>query len=227
MCCPRRSSIADSIAVTAWIVVRRSKVCWPRPPASRSAKRLCTSRRMCRWLPSEAPRTSERASSSVARIFSPPGTSPMPCRPALSRRTTRLRVKNGACAPERLRSMLSRPATGITRISLIAGKLMTSIDLDPGFLHDPRPLHGVVLQRGGELVRGAADDVGALLREALAHIRGCQGLGERSIELGRDVFRRTGGREERDPEVGVVARDRVADWRNFRRHRGALERADA
>jgi hypothetical protein len=28
-------------AVTAWMVVRRSKVCSPRPPASRSAKRLC------------------------------------------------------------------------------------------------------------------------------------------------------------------------------------------
>ena len=38
-------------AVTAWIVVRRSKVCCPRPPASRSANclRICCSTRW--WLP--------------------------------------------------------------------------------------------------------------------------------------------------------------------------------
>src|SRR3954468_1003631 len=52
---------------------------------------------------------------------SPPGTSPTPVWPAASRRITRLRVKNGACAPLRFRSMLSRPATGMTSISVIAG----------------------------------------------------------------------------------------------------------
>ena len=41
---PCRSSSADSSAVTACTVVRRSKVCRPRPPASRSAKRSATSR---------------------------------------------------------------------------------------------------------------------------------------------------------------------------------------
>jgi hypothetical protein len=55
------------------------------------------------------------ASSSVWRIFSPPGTSPTPVRPALSVSTSRLRVKNGPCAPLRLSSMLSRPATGMAR----------------------------------------------------------------------------------------------------------------
>src|SRR5262249_58789351 len=34
---------------------------------------------------------------------------------------TMLRVKNGACAPLRLRSMLSRPATGITCIAVTTG----------------------------------------------------------------------------------------------------------
>src|ERR1700754_4833805 len=34
---------------------------------------------------------------------------------------TMLRVKNGACAPLRLRSMLSRPATGITCIVVTTG----------------------------------------------------------------------------------------------------------
>ena len=52
-------------------------------------------------------------SSSTRRIFSPPGTSPTPVCPALSVSKTTLRVKNGACAPLRLSSMLSCPATGI------------------------------------------------------------------------------------------------------------------
>src|SRR4051812_7185540 len=52
---------------------------------------------------------------------SPPGTSPTPVWPAASRRITTLRVKNGACAPLRFRSMLSRPATGMTSMSVIAG----------------------------------------------------------------------------------------------------------
>jgi hypothetical protein len=39
------------------------------------------------------PTSSGRASSSVRRIFSPPGTSPTPVLPALSVRITRLRVK--------------------------------------------------------------------------------------------------------------------------------------
>ena len=42
------------------------------------------------------PTTSGRASSSVCRIFSPPGTSPTPVWPELSVRITMLRVKNGA-----------------------------------------------------------------------------------------------------------------------------------
>src|SRR5471032_1494022 len=60
------------------------------------------------------PTTSERASSRVWRIRSPPGTSPTPVRPALSVRITILRVKNGPWAPLRLSSMLSWPATGMT-----------------------------------------------------------------------------------------------------------------
>ena len=71
--------------------------------------------------PIDLPTTSGRASSSVWRILSPPGTSPTPVRPALSVRMTRLRVKNGPCAPLRLSSMLSRPATGMTRISVTTG----------------------------------------------------------------------------------------------------------
>jgi hypothetical protein len=62
-----------------------------------------------RWA---GPPPARAASSSVWRIFSPPGTSPTPVRPALSVSTTRLRVKNGPWAPLRLSSMLSRPATG-------------------------------------------------------------------------------------------------------------------
>src|SRR4051812_36978950 len=52
---------------------------------------------------------------------SPPGTSPTPLWPAVSRRMTRLRVKNGACAPLRFSSMLSRPATGMTSMSVMSG----------------------------------------------------------------------------------------------------------
>jgi quercetin dioxygenase-like cupin family protein len=57
----------------------------------------------------------------VLRIFSPPGTSPTPVRPALSDSSSRLRVKNGPCAPLRLSSMLSRPATGMTRSAVMRG----------------------------------------------------------------------------------------------------------
>jgi hypothetical protein len=67
------------------------------------------------------PTTSARASSSVWRIFSPPGTSPTPVRPALSVRMSRLRVKKGPCAPLRFSSMLSRPATGMTHRSVMRG----------------------------------------------------------------------------------------------------------
>ncbi len=51
----------------------------------------------------------------------PPGTSPIPVFPAESFITTTLRMKNGAWAPARFSSMLSRPATGITRISVTDG----------------------------------------------------------------------------------------------------------
>ncbi|MNV16140.1 hypothetical protein D3C71_1068940 [compost metagenome] len=60
----------------------------------------------------------------VWRIFSPPGTSPTPVLPALSRRMIRLRVKKGPCAPLRFMSMLSWPATGTTRSSVTTGVLV-------------------------------------------------------------------------------------------------------
>ena len=65
----------------------------------------------------------------AARIFSPPGTSPTPVWPALSVRMTRLRVKKGACAPLRLSSMLSRPATGMTRMDVIWGSRYAPVAL--------------------------------------------------------------------------------------------------
>lgn len=58
------------------------------------------------------PTTISRASSIVAVIFSPPGTSPTPTAPVESVSTTTLRVKYGPWAPDRLSSMQSRPATG-------------------------------------------------------------------------------------------------------------------
>jgi hypothetical protein len=54
-------------------------------------------------------------------MLSPPGTSPTPMRPALSFRITRLRVKNGPCAPLRFSSMLSWPATGMACRSTMRG----------------------------------------------------------------------------------------------------------
>src|SRR5215813_13097820 len=105
------------------MVVRRSKVCVPRPPASRSAKRARTPLRIAFQAPIEPPTTNGRDSSRVWRIFSPPGTSPTPVRPALSLISTTLRVKNGPCAPLRLSSMLSWPATGTTVSSVTTGVL--------------------------------------------------------------------------------------------------------
>src|SRR5574337_900260 len=74
--------------------------------------------------PMERPSTRARASSSVWRIFSPPGTSPRPVWPALSVTMTRLRVKKGAWAPDRLSSMPSRPATGTTCMRWTRGAVM-------------------------------------------------------------------------------------------------------
>src|SRR5581483_6854860 len=65
----------------------------------------------------------------VCRIFSPPGTSPTPVCPALSRRITRFLVKNGPCAPLTLSSMLSRPATGMTAISETTGVVWVTANL--------------------------------------------------------------------------------------------------
>ena len=77
--------------------------------ALHAVERGCAARRSAgrRGLP--------RRRRSRRRIAAPPGTSPMPVRPAESVTSTRLRVKNGPCAPLRLSSMLSWPATGITR----------------------------------------------------------------------------------------------------------------
>src|SRR5690242_6459 len=55
---------------------------------------------------------------------SPPGTSPTPVLPSESVRTTRLRVKNGAWAPERFISIESWPATGMTRMAVTRGDLL-------------------------------------------------------------------------------------------------------
>src|SRR5574338_93768 len=118
---PRRSRKADSTAVTAWMVVRRSKVCRPRPPASRSAKALRMALRTLLYSPRVLPSTSGRASAMVLRMASPPGTSPRPVWPALSLRMTMLRVNQGPWAPERLSSMLSWPATGMTCRSVTVG----------------------------------------------------------------------------------------------------------
>lgn len=62
-------------------------------------------------------------SSSAWRMPSPPGTSPTPVRPALSWISSTLRVKNGPCAPLRFISMPSRPATGMTSMSVMVGVL--------------------------------------------------------------------------------------------------------
>ena len=48
----------------------------------------------------------------------------MPVCPALSVRMTRLRVKQGACAPDRVMSMLSYPATGMTCMVWMMGESM-------------------------------------------------------------------------------------------------------
>ena len=109
--------------VTAWMVVRRSKVCSAAPGGIAVGELALPWRERCSASAGDriAPTSSGRASSSVRRMASPPGTSPTPVWPALSVRMTRLRVKNGPCAPLRLSSMLSCPATGMTRISITTG----------------------------------------------------------------------------------------------------------
>src|SRR6202012_383720 len=101
--------------------------CRPRPPESRSPNCLPTCSRMRFQSPIPAPTTIARVSSRVWRIFSPPGPSPTPVLPALSVRMTRLRVKNGPCAPDRFSSMLSCPATGTTFMSVTRGAPVLSL----------------------------------------------------------------------------------------------------
>src|SRR6185312_12930217 len=81
-------------------------------------------------------------------------TSPMPVCPALSVRISRLRVKYGPCAPERLSSMPSRPATGTARSDFTTGVSAIRSDLlqvaqqladerrEVGHLHALEPLGG-------------------------------------------------------------------------------------
>ena len=71
--------------------------------------------------PIDWPSTSGRASSSVWRILSPPGTSPTPVWPVSSVRISRLRVKNGPWAPLRLSNMPSCPAMGMTCMRMTRG----------------------------------------------------------------------------------------------------------
>jgi hypothetical protein len=90
-----------------------------RRPAPPSTRRTLFS--VALYRPSCVPITSGRMRSRVPRIASLPGISAMPVRLALSFSTTMFRVKNGPCAPARFSNMLSRPATGMTCISTIAG----------------------------------------------------------------------------------------------------------
>src|SRR5205085_863943 len=153
------------------------KVCCPRPPATRSAKWRCMACSTRWWSPIGWPTTSALASSSVWRIFSPPGTSPTPVRPLLSVRTSRLRVKNGPCAPLRFSSMLSRPATGITRSAVMRGvellieESLRSVGLDVARGDQLAPAR--VLRRlvRGELLGRVGDDFEAQLEQLGLHGR--------------------------------------------------------
>src|SRR4051812_16449767 len=122
--------------------------------------------------PMGRPSTSGRASSSVWRIFSPPGTSPRPVWPASSVTMTMLRVKKGACAPERFSSMPSRPATGTTRMVLTTGAF-TAASVRRDLARFDQLLPARVLHRlePGELLRRVADDLEALRQQLFLHGR--------------------------------------------------------
>ena len=138
------------------MATRRSKVWLPRPPWSRPAKR--SRRRLSTRFqsPIDPPSIKPRAASKVLRIFSPPGTSPAPVRPALSVRMTKLRVKNGPCAPLKLSSIPSRPATGMTRIWVTTG-VPGVVGVWAGLARGERGVVALdIVQVGGQLVRGAS-----------------------------------------------------------------------
>ena len=104
-----------------WCAGRRSGVRGRRHPGRRSSARTRLEDRVLARR-STCPTTSGAGILERLRgCVSPPGTSPTPVWPAVSFRITRLRVKNGPCAPLRLSSMLSCPATGMTRISVTRG----------------------------------------------------------------------------------------------------------
>src|SRR5512139_3879471 len=145
-------------------------------------------------------------------MLSPPGTSPTPVRPALSVTTTRFRVKNGPCAPLRLSSMLSRPATGITRIPATLGVPRTAlIDVAPSImaaveglfesdladLDHLLPALEFLRLECRHLFRRIGDDLEAEVLHPLARLgiiqRRDDGLVEFLLHVGRQAFRAGNG----------------------------------
>src|SRR4029079_16322515 len=184
--------------------------------------------RTLRYAPIGCPTTSGRASSSVRRMFSPPGTSPTPVRPPLSVAINRLRVKNGPCAPLRLSSMLSRPATGITRKAVTMGVSgIASIRGDLAGLDDLLPARELLLLERRELLRRVADDLEAERREALAHRRIVERCDDRGVELSLHVRRKAFGRHDRLPRIDVdPLHPCLRQRRHVRQQRRALVRRD-
>ena len=129
---PSRSSSAASSAVTAWMVVRRSKVCRPRPPASRSANAVRTALRILlqvadRLADHERPRVFERlADLLAARHFADAGVA------GIVGQDDDVAGEKRPMGALRLSSMLSWPATGMTFISVTIGDDGKSISVIGG-----------------------------------------------------------------------------------------------
>ena len=153
------------------MVVRRSKVCRPRPPASRSAYAAATRRSRVRNIATGWPTRISAASSIVCLIASPPGTSPRPSRPSESVTIAMLRVKNGPWAPLRLSSIESCPATGTTStLAMVVGHFfelsVEAATQAPGVVvadgsGQQRGRHVLVGDRTLEALDGEAADAGA------------------------------------------------------------------
>ena len=183
------------------------------------------------------PTTRSRASSSVWRIFSPPGTSPTPVWPALSVRISRLRVKNGPCAPLRFSSMLSRPATGITRSSVMTGVEVAWDSLGHGCAVNRcviLPVSITFFQRANSCCWKVANCAGVLATTSRPMaVNCCLTAGSFSaatiarLRLGAHGRRQALGRDDRLPRIDLdVLHARFGHGRHVGQHRRALVAGD-
>src|SRR5690606_36197532 len=149
---------------------------------------------------------------------SPPGTSPTPVRPALSRRMTRLRVNQGAWAPHRLSSMPSWPATGMTCISVTIGLAVCRVSVMAGGF-----LVRFVGGSGGSGLEALHQRLRAVAQHVLVGAHGDEQAAELDVALRQGLV---AGEDAGGLAAGLDAADGVLDRGQHLRVLGVAEVAE-